>query len=59
MAEAGNPRHPAIGPGTLRSRCRSASGNLGCCDMKILAWIIGIVFVTGLLVWLGIFKAIF
>ncbi len=36
--------------------CSATRGNLG---MKILAWIIGIVFVTGLLVWLGIFKAIF
>jgi len=27
--------------------------------LKAIAWILGIVFVTGLLVWLGIFKAIF
>jgi hypothetical protein len=45
--------------GTLRCRRRFLSGNQGNLGMKILAWIIGIVFVTGLLVWLGIFKAIF
>jgi hypothetical protein len=27
--------------------------------LKAIAWILGIVFITGLLVWLGIFKAIF
>jgi len=27
--------------------------------LKVIGWIVGIVFVTGLLVWLGIFKAIF
>lgn len=52
-------RYPAIRSGTLRRRRRFLSDNQGNLDMKILAWIIGIIFVTGLLVWLGLFKAIF
>ncbi len=30
-----------------------------CSMLKILVWILLIIFITGLLVWLGIFKAIF
>jgi hypothetical protein len=52
-------RYPAICNGTLRRGRRFLSGNQGNLGMKILAWIIGIIFVTGLLVWLGLFKAIF
>lgn len=57
--DSGFRRYPAICSGTLRRCRRFLSGNQGNLDMKILAWIIGIIFVTGLLVWLGLFKAIF